>query len=157
MKKLLPMLLLLLIAASAMAQAKAAVETPTAPADFASKLKATITHYLGRPYVWGSSGLKSFDCSGFLWRVMWENGILTKRTTARKFYMMLPPIEESSESSKWKFGTVVFFNDLEHVGIVASPTTFYHAATSKGTSMAQFDPLWRGKIYGFRSLPAIDK
>ena len=50
---------------------------------FVESIKSTIENHLGRPYVWGSSGLKSFDCSGFVWRVMYENGILLKRTTAR--------------------------------------------------------------------------
>lgn len=147
MKKALALVLILIFALSA---TSAFAQTPP-QSDFAARLKETITHYLGRPYVWGSSGLKSFDCSGFLWRVMTDNGILVKRTTARKFYMALPPVDESN---KWQLGTVVFFNDLEHVGIVASENTFYHAQTSKGTNLSQFDPLWRNKIYGFRSLPS---
>jgi cell wall-associated NlpC family hydrolase len=51
---------------------------------------------------WGASGMKSFDCSGCIWRVMSENGILMKRTTARKFYMILPAVPETE---KWNFGT----------------------------------------------------
>ena len=45
-------------------------------------LKASIESHLGRPYVWGSSGQKSFDCSGFVWRVMAENDVWVKRTTS---------------------------------------------------------------------------
>ena len=54
-------------------------------AGFWDGVKTAIQNHLGRPYVWGASGIKSFDCSGFVWRVMYENGILIKRTTARKF------------------------------------------------------------------------
>ena len=114
-------------------------------------VKSTIEKYLGRPYVWGSSGLKSFDCSGFIWRVMYENGMLFKRTTARKFYMILPPVPKDEQ---WKFGTFIFFDDLKHVGIVDSKDHFYHAQVSIGTNRSTMNSFWRKQIYGFRALPA---
>jgi cell wall-associated NlpC family hydrolase len=114
-------------------------------------VKATIQRNLGRPYVWGSSGLKSFDCSGFVWRVMYENGILVKRTTARKFYLTLPKATKEDQAS---FGTLIFFDDLKHVGIVDDSTNFYHTQVSRGTNRSEMTPFWRNKIYGFRKLPA---
>ena len=118
---------------------------------FLMGIKSTIEKYLGRPYVWGASGFKSFDCSGFIWRVMSENGLLLKRTTARKFYMILPP---APKDEQWEFGTIVFFDDLKHVGIVDSPTTFYHAQVSVGTNRSPMNSFWRPRIYGFRRLPS---
>ena len=118
-------------------------------ADFAAELRSSIERHLGRPYVWGSAGLKSYDCSGFVWRVMYENGILIKRTTARKLYMCLPPVPEENQ---WTFGNIVFFNDLKHCGIVASQAKFYHSETSTGTNLSSFDPYWRRKIYSIRAL-----
>ena len=117
---------------------------------FVESVKSTIEKHLGRPYVWGASGIKSFDCSGFIWRVMSENGILLKRTTARKFYMMLKPV---SKEQQWDFGTLVFFDDLKHVGIVDSPTAFYHAQVSIGTNKSPMNSFWRPKVYGFRRMP----
>ncbi len=117
--------------------------------EFWLQFKNTIESHLGRPYVWGACGLKGFDCSGFVWRVMEENGILIKRTTARKLFVCLPKVSED----KWKFGNLVFFDDLKHIGIVAGPDTFYHSALMMGTSLAPFDPFWRRKIYGFRAIP----
>jgi cell wall-associated NlpC family hydrolase len=140
MKKLLPIVLLLLIAVPALAESL----------NSTSKFKEVVQRHLGKPYVWGSSGLKSFDCSGFIWRVMMENGIMTKRTTARKFYMMLPKIDESN---RWKMGTMVFFDNLKHVGIVDTQKTFYHAQVSRGTNLSPFDPFWRPKVVGFRGIP----
>jgi cell wall-associated NlpC family hydrolase len=122
--------------------------------DFWSDVRTVIQRHLGRPYVWGAAGIKSFDCSGFLWRVMYENGILTKRTTARKFYMMLQPV---SEAEKWQFGTIVFFDNLKHVGIIDARDAFYHAQVSLGTNRSPMNSFWQRKIYGFRRFPASDK
>ncbi|MCL5746271.1 MAG: C40 family peptidase [Acidobacteria bacterium] len=120
------------------------------PAVSWSRLKSTIEHYLGRPYVWGSSGLRSFDCSGFVWRAMHDSGISIKRTTARKLYLCLPP---APKSDPYQPGNLVFFDDLKHVGIVNGPNSFYHAESSVGTNLSKFDPYWRKKISGFRRLP----
>jgi peptidoglycan DL-endopeptidase CwlO len=122
-------------------------EQPT----FMEGIKTSIEKHLGRRYVWGSSGLKSFDCSGFIWRVMFENGVLFKRTTARKFYMMLPTVPEEE---KWNFGTIVFFDNLKHVGIVDSREAFYHAQVTLGTNRSPMNSFWRRKVFGFRRLPA---
>ena len=122
-----------------------------ASSPFLAGIKSTIEKYLGRPYVWGSSGMKSFDCSGFIWRVMSENGMLLKRTTARKFYMFLKPAPKEEQSN---FGTLVFFNDLKHVGIVESSDAFYHAQVSIGTNRSLMNSYWRPKIYGFRRIPS---
>ena len=97
-----------------------------------------------------SSGMKSFDCSGFLWRVMLENGVLTKRTTARKYYMSLPRL--AKPSAKSELGTVVFFDNLKHVGIVNDRDSFYHAQTHAGTNLSRFDAFWRQKVCGYRAV-----
>jgi len=115
------------------------------------QLKAAIERYLGRPYSWGSTGLKSFDCSGFVWRVMYDNGILLKRTTARKLYVCLPPVKEVD---RWKPGNIVFFDLLRHVGIVNGPASFYHAESNAGTRLSKFEPYWRRKVCGVRQMPS---
>ena len=134
-----------LIATDALAQSESGP-----PTGFWDGIKAAIERNLGRPYVWGATGIKSFDCSGFIWRVMFENGILLKRTTARKFYMMLP---KAAETDKATFGTLVFFDDLKHIGIIDDATSFYHAQVSLGTNRSKMTPFWRQKIYGYRKLP----
>jgi cell wall-associated NlpC family hydrolase len=129
----------------------AAQALPPAPAnDFWSGVRASIQSHLGQPYVWGATGMKSFDCSGFVWRVMSENGILIKRTTARKFYMSLQKAEKSDQT---KFGTLVFFDDLKHIGIIDDATSFYHAQVSIGTNRSPMNSFWRPKVFGYRLLP----
>lgn len=135
------LLVLLLLVQAAPAEEAGPAWPPPPPA---------IQKHLGRPYVWGTSGLKSFDCSGFIWRVLLENGVLTKRTTARKFYMSLPRV--SSPDEDYSYSTVVFFDNLKHVGLVKDKFSFYHAQTSAGTNLSRFDPYWRRKVVGFRAV-----
>lgn len=157
MRRMLLLCLGLAVTASAQATPAASPAPGSSPPSASARapvppeaLRSSIEGHLGRPYVWGSAGLKSFDCSGYVWRVLWENGIMMKRTTARKLYMVLPKV---SEADRWSFGNVVFFDNRKHCGIVASHDTFYHAATTAGTNLSHFDPLWRRKICGIRALP----
>ena len=120
-----------------------------APSDAWDRMKSTIEGYLGKPYAWGGTGLKSFDCSGFVWRVMADHGMLIKRTTARRLYFLLA---KPAEGDSLKPGNIVFFNQLKHCGIVNDGETFYHAQSSKGTNLSRFSPFWRSQIVGFRCL-----
>jgi cell wall-associated NlpC family hydrolase len=139
------------LASSAASQSSDVVNPASGDAaTYLNGVKVAIDKNLGRPYVWGSAGLKSFDCSGFVWRVLYENGVLLKRTTARKYYMMFKPVPKADQ---WKFGTLVFFDDLKHIGIVDSSSAFYHAQVSAGTNRSPMNSFWRQKIYGFRQLP----
>lgn len=123
---------------------------PPPPGSFPEVLRKSIERHLGRPYVWGATGLKSFDCSGFVWRVLADSGILFKRTTARRLYLCLPPVAAGSER---EFGSIVFFDNLGHCGITAGPDHFYHAQCTKGTNLSPFKPFWYPKICGFRQIP----
>jgi len=115
-----------------------------------NSLRLKIEQFLGRPYARGTRGPKRFDCSGFVWRVMRENGIRMKRTSARKLYFSLPKIKEEE---KWQLGSVVFFNQMKHCGIVNDESSFYHASSTAGTTLSEFAPYWRERISGFRKLP----
>jgi hypothetical protein len=65
--------------------------------------------------------------------------------------MSLPRV---SQESAYDSGSLVFFDNLKHVGIVKDHEFFYHAQVSKGTNLSSFDPYWRSKICGFRKMPA---
>jgi len=117
-------------------------------------LKSAIQKNLGKPYVWGATGEKSFDCSGFIWKVLYDNGILMKRTTARKYYMMLKPAPKEDQGN---FGTLVFFDDLKHVGIIDSPQAFYHAQSVVGTNLSPMNSYWKKLVYGYRLMPVPEK
>ena len=111
---------------------------------------AAIEDRLGTPYRLGTEGPSRYDCSGFVWSVFQEAGIPFERSSARTFWHEFAP---PSEAEKFKFGTLVFFNNLGHVGIVADENGFYHASTSRGVVYSRFDDYWTKRISGFRRVP----
>lgn len=115
---------------------------------------------LGIPYRYGSTGPNRYDCSGFVWSVFNDAGINFTRQSARTLWSMAIPV---SGDERYKFGTLVFFNGLGHMGIVADENGFYHASSSKGITYSPFKGYWEKRIVGFRRLtstpeaPAADE
>jgi cell wall-associated NlpC family hydrolase len=108
-----------------------------------------ITSLLGLPYKYGSTGPYRYDCSGFVWQVFNNAGIKFERTSARSLWAMSEPV---SGDERYKFGTLVFMNNLGHMGIVADEKGFYHASSSKGITYSLFEGYWEKRIVGFRRL-----
>lgn len=104
----------------------------------------------GIPYRYGSSGPNSYDCSGFVWAAFKDAGLTFDRTSARGLWAMSEPV---AGDERYKFGTLVFFNDLGHMGIVADENGFYQASSSKGVTYSKFEGYWEKRIVGFRRLP----
>src|SRR5262245_61435462 len=100
-------------------------------ADPASMLRSAILDKLGIRYRFYGTDDNGYDCSGFVWRVFQDAGIDFQRVAARSLWNQLP--EAVGDETK-QFGTLVFFNDLKHVGIVRDAETFYHASTTKGVT-----------------------
>lgn len=109
-----------------------------------------INSMLGIPYRYGSTGPTRYDCSGFVWAVFNEVGINFERTSARTLWQEYEP---AVGDDRYKFGTLVFFNSLGHVGIVADENGFYHASSSKGITYSKFEGYWAKRIVGFRKIP----
>jgi peptidoglycan endopeptidase LytE len=117
---------------------------------FNSKLLSGIQSRLGIRYVYGSDGPNSYDCSGFVWSVFQEAGIKFDRSSAKTYWNSFEPV---SGEDQYKFGTLVFFNHLGHVGIVADQYGFYQASSSKGITYSPFAGYWEKRIVGFRRIP----
>ena len=118
--------------------------------EFNQLMMSAIDTRLGAPYVYGTEGPRVFDCSGFVWSVFQSAGVNFERGTARHFWANFSPV---SDDEKYKFGTLVFFNNLKHVGIVADENGFYHASTSQGVTYSSFSGYWGSRITGFRRVP----
>lgn len=113
-------------------------------------LIAAIDTRLGAPYVYGSSGPRVFDCSGFVWSVYQSAGISFERGSARTLWSRFAPVNQDEQ---FKFGTLVFFSNQTHIGIVADENGFYHASRTKGVIYSPFNKYWLERIDGFRRAP----
>ncbi|HEV8427006.1 MAG TPA: C40 family peptidase [Pyrinomonadaceae bacterium] len=113
-------------------------------------LMSAIDQRLGSPYRWGATGPNRFDCSGFVWSIYQATGINFERASARTLFARFeaPPVEE-----QFKFGTLVFFSGLTHVGVVADAHGFYHASRRHGVIYSEFNEYWLKRIDGFRRVP----
>ena len=113
-------------------------------------LSSAIEVRLGSPYRWGATGPSSFDCSGFVWSIYQSAGLGFERASARTLWSRFaaPDPEE-----QYKFGTLVFFSNLAHVGIVADEHGFYHASRHHGVVYSPFNEYWLKRIDGFRKVP----
>ncbi len=118
--------------------------------DPAAALRSAIMQKLGIRYRFYGTNDNGYDCSGFVWRVFQDAGVDFQRVAARSLWSQLP---EASAAETRQFGTLVFFNDLKHVGIVRDATTFYHASSSKGVTVSEFAGYWEKRITGYRRAP----
>ena len=117
---------------------------------FDSLLLNAIDARLGSRYVWGAAGPHVFDCSGFVWSTFKELGADFYRGSARSYWARFTP---AREDEKFKFGTLVFFNNLSHVGIVADEKGFYHASRHKGVVYQEWNKYYLSRVDGFRRVP----
>jgi len=117
---------------------------------FEPLLLAAIDERLGSRYRWGATGPDRFDCSGFVWSIYQATGINFERASARNLFARFAPapVEE-----QYKFGTLVFFSNLTHVGVVADEHGFYHASRRHGVIYQEFNEYWLKRIDGFRRAP----
>jgi NlpC/P60 family len=113
-------------------------------------LLAAIDQRLGSRYRWGATGPNRFDCSGFVWSIFQSVGISFERASARTLWTRFAP---PAPEEQYKFGTLVFFSGLAHVGVVADANGFYHASRRHGVIYSPFNEYWVKRIDGFRRVP----
>ena len=120
------------------------------PPRFQQLISGAIDERLGSHYRWGGTGPNTFDCSGFVWATFHSVGIDFERGSARTLWGRF---EAPAPAEQFKFGTLVFFSGLTHVGIVADEHGFYHASRHHGVVYAPFNDYWLSRIDGFRRVP----
>ncbi len=117
---------------------------------FQPQILAAIDQSLGARYSWGATGPSAFDCSGFVWSIFQSAGINFERGSARTLWARFAP---ASADEQYKFGTLVFFSGLAHVGVVVDEHGFYHASRHHGVVYSPFNDYWLSRIDGFRRVP----
>jgi cell wall-associated NlpC family hydrolase len=120
---------------------------------FQQLISAAIDQRLGARYSWGATGPSAFDCSGFVWSTFQSAGITFERGSARALWTRFAPATPEEES---RFGTLVFFSGLRHIGIVADEHGFYHASRHHGVVYSPFNDYWLSHIDGFRRVPLTE-
>lgn len=111
-----------------------------------SNLTEFASTLLGRKYVWGAVGPKTFDCSGFTSYVFRNQGIQLHRTSRMQYTQ-----GEKVDRKDLRPGDLMFFSSprtskgvVGHVGMVVSvdntdgSVTFIHASTKKGITYQKF-------------------
>lgn len=109
----------------------------------------TAQSMLGRPYRYGGTGPRSFDCSGLVWFSYGRAGIDIPRTAQQQFHAA-----QRIRRRQLEPGDLIFFDiggtKISHVGIYVGEGEFVHAPSSgKQVSMESLDnPYWRDRIIG---------
>ena len=88
---------------------------------------------LGKRYVWGATGPRTFDCSGFTRYVCKKNGVCLPRTSINQ-----SKVGKRVSRKNLKVGDLVFFDTskrrrgyVNHVGIYLGNNKFIHASSAK--------------------------
>ena len=120
-----------------------------------SSIVAEAKKYLGTPYVYGGASPSGFDCSGFVYYVLKQNGFSPYRTPADQYNQGTYVAKENLQP-----GDVVFFagtgssNAISHVGIYVGGGQMIHSPNSRSTvSYADITSgYWANHYYGARRM-----
>ena len=98
-----------------------------------SKVKKIAYKYIGRPYKWGATGPRRFDCSGFVQFVFKKVGVKLPRTSKRQANTG----RDVSAKEIFQIGDLLFFSDnkrgvISHVGIYVGYGNMIHASRTRG-------------------------
>lgn len=101
---------------------------------------------LGKPYVWGAVGPRSFDCSGLTMYVYGAMGVSLPHYSGDQFSMGSPVSKGNLQP-----GDLVFFNtygSISHVGIYVGGGEFIHAPGSgRGVTVSDINSGYYAQRY----------
>ncbi|MEK4285668.1 C40 family peptidase [Ureibacillus sp. FSL K6-0165] len=112
------------------------------------ELKSTAKQYIGAPYKYGGTNIKTgIDCSGYTRYVFSQLGISLKRTSKEQYTQ-----GTAVSKNELQPGDLVFFNTsgkgVSHVGIYLGDNQFISATTSGGVEIDSLnDPYYWGSRY----------
>jgi peptidoglycan DL-endopeptidase CwlO len=104
--------------------------------------------YLGVPYVWGGASPSGFDCSGLVMYVYAQLHISLPHYTVSQW-----DVTEPISTSEMQPGDLVFFDNIQHVGIYIGSGEFVDAPHTG--SVVRIDSLaaWGSSFVGARRVP----
>ncbi|MFI0447937.1 NlpC/P60 family protein [Actinomadura sp. 6N118] len=111
----------------------------------------------GRPYVYGDTGRRGFDCSGLVQQAWRHAGVSVPRVAATQYRK----IRNRVARNKLRPGDLVFFHGLGHVGLYLGKSRFIHApSTGRRVSIERLNGHYRRSYVGaarpaWKPLPAI--
>ncbi|MGK4583719.1 NlpC/P60 family protein [Kitasatospora sp. HPMI-4] len=94
-----------------------------ASSDRAATALAAAVSRIGSPYVYGSTGPRTFDCSGLMYWSWRQAGVTLPRTSQAQMYAG----RRVSLSEARPGDLVIFFRDMHHVGMYAGGGVVVHA------------------------------
>lgn len=107
---------------------------------------------VGKPYVFGSTGPNSFDCSGLIVYVFNKYGISLPRTSQTQAH-----VGKRVKKSELQIGDLVFSNtygSLSHVGIYIGNGKFVHAANAgTGVTISDVNDSYYGPRFAWATRP----
>lgn len=112
---------------------------------------------MGAPYVFGSNGPNTFDCSGFVWWVCNQKGYTFGRSNCKGYYSWW------EKTNNPQPGDIIFFSNtytsgLSHVGFWMGDNQFIHTANpQRGVEISQLTGYWKEKFTSFAKLPPLTK
>ena len=106
---------------------------------------------LGKPYVFGTAGLESFDCSGLMKYAYSKANVTLAHNT--RIVASDDQYTTISDPSRLRQGDLVYFNtvsnttEIDHVGLWLGRNRFIHASSANGEVMiSEFDERWQQRF-----------
>ena len=115
------------------------------------EISGTALGFRGTPYRNGGADPTGFDCSGLVWYVFAQHGLMMPRTVSEQYR-----VGESVKPERLQPGDLVFFSTsapgASHVGIAIGGDSFVHAPSSTGVVRVErmSSSYWSSRYLGAR-------
>ncbi|PGM56772.1 C40 family peptidase [Bacillus sp. AFS053548] len=111
--------------------------------------------FLGVPYKWAGVSPTGFDCSGFIYYVLKENGKPFGRTNVSGYWHNNTSFQKVTSSQP---GDLIFFQNTytygpSHMGIMLNKNEFIQAGSSTGVTISNInDSYWQKHFLGYKRI-----
>ncbi len=111
--------------------------------------------FLGVPYKWAGVSPTGFDCSGFIYYVLKENGKPYGRTNVSGYWHNNTLFQKVTTSQP---GDLIFFQNTytygpSHMGIMINKNEFIQAGSSTGVTISNInDSYWKNHFLGYKRI-----